>query len=400
MRLTVTWELDVRFKKGCLSPSAPELAQLLTRREPSRPARVLPVLDSGLLLARPRLLEELSAYARAQNLSLCEEAILPGGPRTKLGEDYVASLRERCHQAGLDRHSHVLAVGGGALQDAAAFAAATYRRGLRLTRLPSTLLSQCAAGSALRCGLDSMGGKDLLGCFSPPFGLLIDAELPESQDERGRRLGSAEALRAALAHDARFFEWIRDQPDPLERAEEMTRRSVMLGLEQVLHGGDPFEQGQGRRLDFGGWAAPRLEQLGLEHGSALALGMALDTVLSTLLSGLHLSEAQEILRVLERLGLPLWHEVLEKLDETALEDYRRQQGGSLAVTLLRRAGGAMMASEIPYDALRAAVRQLGQRQESPSAILSKTGQPAHQQDSSFEPQWKRVPQAEQRSFKE
>lgn len=395
----MSWELDIRFKRGCLSPAAPELAQMLMRREPSKPARAIPVVDSGLLLARPRLLQELGAYARAHNISLCEEALLPGGARARLGEDYAASLRERFHQASLDRHCHVLALGGGSLQDAAAFAAATYRRGLRLTRLPSTVLSQCATASAMRCGLDALGGKDILGCFAPPFGLLIDTELPETQDERSRRFGVAEALRAALVHDARFFEWLKDQPSPLERADELTRRAALLGLEHVLHGGDPFEHGQGRRLDFGGWAAPRLEQAGLTHGEALAVGMALDTVLSTLLSGLHLAEAQQILQLLEHLGLPLWHEALERLDETALEEYRRQQGGTLAVTLLRRPGGAMLASEVPYNALREAVKQLGQRQLAAEGSGSALGQPAHQQDSSFEPQWKRVPQAEQRSFK-
>lgn len=373
MRLTVTWELDVRFKRGCLRPESPDLAQLLTRREPQRTHRLLAVLDGGLVEARPGLPGELRAYCQARGLVTAgEPVILPGGELIKEGDGHARLLHERFEAARLDRHSHVLAVGGGALLDAAGFAAATFHRGVRLTRLPTTVLSQADSGVGVKCGVNAMGQKNLIGAFYPPFGVLMDADFLSTLPPRERSAGCAEAVKVALVRDAVFFQWLCDQPDALDRLEEITRRSALLHLDHILRGGDPFEQGRGRPLDFGHWAAHKLEMLSgrrLRHGEAVAIGMALDVRLSVLLAGLHESEAEAIFRLLRHLGLPLWHEAVEGLDAGALDEFRRHLGGDLSITLLRQPGAPVEVSEAPEAAVREAIARL-KTCASPEAVRS------------------------------
>ena len=123
--------------------------------------------------------------------------VLPGGEACKQDESVYRAIVAAVHERGIDRHSAVVAVGGGAFLDAAGFAAATAHRGVRLVRLPTTVLSQADSGVGVKNGLNTFGKKNFTGSFHVPFAVLNDFALLETQSADGQRAGMIEAVKVA-----------------------------------------------------------------------------------------------------------------------------------------------------------------------------------------------------------
>ena len=178
-----------------------------------------------------------------------------------------------------------------------------------------------------------------------------DQDLIDDLPPREKIAGMAEAVKVALIRDADFFTWLERNADDLvtfapEATAYLIRRCAELHMHQIGHGGDPFETGSARPLDFGHWSAHKLESLThhhLRHGEAVAIGIALD-VRYSVLTGL-LAEGQDIriCALLEHLGFRLWHPALETTANDGsvavikgLRDFQEHLGGELTVTLLDR----------------------------------------------------------------
>lgn len=377
-QLTVCFEFPVRFTADALNPGNPDLLTVLRRREPFRRHRVLFVIDSGLLAAQPGLAENSLAYLRAHKGSLTPAAaplVVEGGERLKNRAGSVDWLRARFAAAGLDRQSHVVVAGGGAVLDAVGFAAATLRRGLRVTRLPSTVLAQADACVALKNGVNAFGRKNAVGAFAAPFAVVCDARLLDTLPERERSSGMAEAFKVALASDASFFHWICENAGRLaawdrKAVDPLVRWSARLHLDHVVKAGDPFEQDGGRSLDLGHWAARKLETLTehkLSHGQAVSIGLAVDLLLSRELCGLDDAVVEPGLAALERLGLPIWHEALDAYEDgrravlRGLDELRDHTGGELSVRLLAEVGNTVELDAIDEHAAVRALDSLKRR---------------------------------------
>jgi 3-dehydroquinate synthase len=158
----------------------------------------------------------------------------------------------------------------------------------------------------------------VLGTFVPPFAVLNDRRFLESLGRRDTIAGMAEAVEVALIRDAEFFTWLEAHAPELadcagDAVGELIRRAAGLHLEHIATSGDPFEMGSARPLDFGHWAAHRLESLTrnrLRHGEAVAIGIALDTLYSRAAGLVPAAVVERILDLLEGLGLPRWDEAL------------------------------------------------------------------------------------------
>jgi 3-dehydroquinate synthase len=377
-RFTVEHEYPVVFVRGAFHGDARELAWATTRGAVHGRCPVFVVLDGGLLAARPALASEIEvAIGRHAEVLELRGApfVLPGGEAAKNDPALVTALLARFADAKLDRHATVLAVGGGAVLDAAGYAAATAHRGLRLLRVPSTVLSQCDGGVGVKTGVNAFGAKNFLGTFTPPRAVLVDFELLSTLPLREARAGMAEAVKVALIRDARLFEWLEANADGLGRAEpvlveELVRRCAILHLDHIARGGDPFEAGSARPLDYGHWAAHKLELMSgheLRHGEAVAIGMLLDARYAEqrgLLPSLDLGRLAGLLR---RLGLPASHPALfrgsgRRLEVlSGLQDFREHLGGNLSVTLLRGVGAAEEVHEMDEATVEAAVAWLGEQ---------------------------------------
>jgi 3-dehydroquinate synthase len=376
-RFTVEHHYPVVFARGAFRAGAPELAWTIARGRPGRHP-VLVVLDGGLVAARPELPNELEA-ALASHAGLLDVRgkpyVLPGGETVKNDPAFITALLERFVESKLDRHATVIAVGGGALLDAAGYAAAVAHRGLRLLRVPSTVLSQCDGGVGVKTGVNALGAKNFLGTFTPPWAVLVDFDLLSTLPLREARAGMAEAVKVALVRDAGLFEWLEANADALGRAdppliEQLVRRCALLHLEHIARGGDPFEAGSARPLDYGHWAAHKLELASrheLRHGEAVAIGMLLDARYAEQRGLLSSKDLGRLSELLARLGLPASHPSLFRRSGGRLEllaglqDFREHLGGELSVTLLRGVGVAEEVHEIEEAAVERAVEWLGER---------------------------------------
>jgi 3-dehydroquinate synthase len=369
-RFTTVFEYPVVFTAGVFSPDNPALADVLARLEPARVHRVFVVIDDGVASAWPDLAADIAAYARANAtrlLLVAEPVIVAGGEAAKNDPEVVARLQARFHAAALDRHSFVLIVGGGAVLDMVGYAAATTHRGLRVVRIPTTVLAQNDSGVGVKNGVNALGVKNLLGTFAPPFAVLNDHRFLETLSDRDRIEGTAEAVKVALIRDRAFFEWLEAHAGRIAAFEAdavstAIRRCAELHLAHIASSGDPFEAGSARPLDFGHWSAHKLETLtghALRHGEAVAMGIALDSRYSVETRLLDERSLDRICALLEALGLPIWDDALMQRDARGglvvlrgLEDFRQHLGGELSLTLLRAIGEGIEVHEVDEEALQ------------------------------------------------
>lgn len=363
----------VRHTRDCLSPQNPALADTLRAQEPFRRQRVLFLIDAGLAAAQPRVVEAAAAYASSRKASLVAAAspvVVEGGERAKNRPELCDWLRARLTGAGLDGESHVVAVGGGALLDAAGFAAGTLRRPPRVTRVPTTLLSQASAAYSPRSAVNAFGRKDALSVYRPPFAVLVDPKFLASLADRQKRAGLAEIVRTALACDADLFHWMIDHVRSLasfdrRSLETAARRAARAHCRGVAEG-EPFGTQRVLPADFGLWATQRIEAEAngdLLHGEAVAAGTAVDLLLSVLLTGLPPASARAALELLSAFGLPLWHDVLGAADEagapallSAVAEYAT--AATPSVPLLRGLGRGEPSLAISAEAAAAALEAL------------------------------------------
>jgi 3-dehydroquinate synthase len=368
----VTYDYPVVFTRDVFAPGNDVLVNVLSRAGDG-PHRILPVIDSGLLAADPELPEQLARFAErhpARVELVTEPLIVRGGEICKRDPQEVAEFHQLVAKHALCRHSYALVIGGGAVLDAIGFAAATAHRGIRLIRMPSTTLAQNDAGIGVKNAINHMGRKNFLGTFAPPYAVINDFALLDSLSERDLCAGIAEAVKVALIKDAGFFNSLYEGRRALASfvpkvMEGMIVRCAELHLEHIRTSGDPFELGSARPLDFGHWAAHKLEELtdgDLRHGEAVAIGIAIDALYSCRIGLIDEGQLHQIYAVLEDIGLDLNHPALRSLEvERALSDFREHLGGRLCITLPDGIGQAVEVDSIDIELMKRCVQTLSRR---------------------------------------
>ena len=335
------------------------------------------ILDQNVAEACPLLSIDFQRYVQSHSDQLESAAPplrVPGGEAAKNEPGVLKIVQD--HLAGLDfdRQSVVVVIGGGAVLDMAGYAAATTHRGVRLVRLPTTVLSQDDAGVSVKNGVNAYGRKNYFGTFSPPFAVINDGHFLATLSRRDTIAGMSEAVKAALIRDGEFFGWIADHADGLldgrmDDVSTLVRRSAALHVQHIAGCGDPFEQGNARPLDFGHWAAHKLEALSryeLRHGEAVSIGVALDTLYSCRAGFLKPEAARAVIALLGHLGLPLWHEALAQDDLLdGLREFREHLGGELKITLLSGIGEGFETDRIEADLMLAALDDLREVSHAP-----------------------------------
>jgi 3-dehydroquinate synthase len=374
--IQVAWQLRVFFTEDVFAPANPLLQQVLAE---AAPRKVLVVLEDSLAQALPGFEEAVEHYFRscAGNVQLTRSPIfVSGGEQAKYSHTIVTDLLSHIQRNHIDRHSYLVAIGGGALLDVAGFAAATAHRGIRLLRVPTTTLSQADSGVGVKNGLNAFGQKNFMGVFAPPFAVINDFNLLATLPPRDKRAGYVEAVKIACIRDAAFFDEIEASAGKLAAFDppamkRLIFRCAELHLDHIATCGDPFETGSARPLDFGHWAAHKLEILShsrISHGEAVAIGIALDVLYSRRLGWLDAGSADRILNLLQRLGFTLFATELLNDDSCfhfhildGLEEFRQHLGGQLTITLLRGIGHAVETHEMLPDFVLEAVQELRQR---------------------------------------
>jgi 3-dehydroquinate synthase len=335
--------------------------------------------DAGLESAFPGFAEKMTRWfaAQAGRVRLeAEPVALPGGEIVKNDAHQLERVWATINAAKICRHSFVIALGGGAVLDMVGFAAATAHRGIPVVRLPTTSLSQADGGVGVKNGVNYFGKKNWLGAFVVPHAVVNDLALLHGLPPREKRAGLIEAVKVSLIRDADFFEFIAARADALaaftpEPYEAVIRESARQHLEHIATGGDPFERGSARPLDFGHWAAHKLEQLSefrVSHGEAVAIGMAVDLIYARRTGLLPEPVAERILAVIQRLGFELYAPITQVRGSSGrqdmldgLEEFREHLGGRLTIPMIRAPGQRLDVHEMDGPAVKASMDELRAR---------------------------------------
>ncbi|WP_303311243.1 3-dehydroquinate synthase [Hymenobacter sp. BT730] len=381
----VAFSYTVHFTEGLFQLDNPLLAEVLGQDGGDEPRKVFFVLDSGVMEHHPYLEAAITDYVATHGAVMRLSGpitVIPGGEQCKNQPALIQQLLEAVDTNHIDRHSYVVGLGGGALLDLVGYVASVAHRGIRHIRIPTTVLSQNDSGIGVKNSVNAFGKKNFLGNFAPPYAVLNDAQFLLTLEDRDWRGGMAEALKVALIKDAAFFHFIQENASRLAARDMPTmqyliHRCAELHLQHIA-GGDPFEQGSSRPLDFGHWAAHKLEQLShyrLRHGEAVAMGIALDSTYSHLQGRISSTELEQILDVMRTLGFALYApEMAMHLEDAThpqsllrgLQEFREHLGGKLTVTLLEAIGRGVEVHEMENELLMEAVRQL--REYQPAVI--------------------------------
>ncbi len=334
---------------------------------------MLVVIDANVDRCHPHLGQRIKSYALVQPLELLNKPlIIGGGEGAKADARVLESIYQRVAEEKVDRHSYILAIGGGALLDAVGYAAATAHRGIRLVRMPSTVLAQNDAGIGVKNGVNYLARKNFLGAFAPPHAVINDHALLATLDERDKRAGIAEAVKVALIKDGQFFTELYNRRHALASFDDAALRRMIfrcaeLHLDHIRNSGDPFEMGSARPLDFGHWSAHKLEALShyrIRHGEAVAIGIVLDALYCLRRQMLSAQDFERIWQLLSDVGFELWCPELDSLDVAAsLEEFREHLGGSLSVTLLTGLGAAIEVHDIDLPTMFDCVRSLAEQRD-------------------------------------
>jgi 3-dehydroquinate synthase len=364
--VTVTFDYQVHFTFDLFNPTNDLLRSVLNPNPDGAATNFIVVVDGGLIASMPNLVGQIQAYADAPwavgdhryadtiNLKTTPLVIV-GGETIKNDPAQVPIVQQLIHDVGLCRHSYVVAIGGGALLDLVGYAAATSHRGVRLVRVPTTVLAQDDSGVGVKNGVNAFGKKNFLGTFTPPYAVINDGAFLVNLPQRDWIAGIAEAIKVALIKDAPFFKWLCAHAEALVQRDlgimqQLIYRSCQHHLTHIGTYGDPFEMGSSRPLDFGHWSAHRLEHLTnyrLRHGEAVAIGMAIDSTYSYLSGAIDEAGWRQIMQLLQTFGFALTvPELVEFADRPehpqsvfrGLSEFREHLGGELTLMLLRDIG--------------------------------------------------------------
>ncbi len=383
-RFAVTFSYPVFFTQQLFDPQNPQLRDFLSQYgESDFRKKIFFCIDSGVLEAHPTLPDQIAHYFRSVEGITCvpEWLVIPGGEASKNDPDLFEQIVDAVDRFGIDRHSFVAAIGGGAVLDLVGYAAAVSHRGVKHVRIPTTVLSQNDSGVGVKNGINYKGKKNFLGTFAPPIAVFNDSDFLRTLDDRDWRSGISEAIKVALIKDKAFFEWIETNAFALsqrdaESMQYLIHRCAELHV-QHISSGDPFESGSARPLDFGHWSAHKLEYLtnfDIRHGEAVAIGIALDTYYSLLAGRLTEADTQRVLNVLTQLGFELYHPALAENDSfhliNGLREFQEHLGGRLTITLLDAVGKGVEVHEMDNELIQKSVAALqGNRFENVTEVL-------------------------------
>lgn len=357
IRVTLAATTDRSYDVVCGSGLADELGQALRRCGASR---AVVVCDASLEATHGRT---MAAGISAAGIDASVLLVPPGEASKSVTE--AARLWDACARSGVDRGTHVVAVGGGVVGDLAGFVAATFMRGLPVWQVPTTLVAQVDSSVGGKTGINLEAGKNLVGVFWQPRGVFADIDTLATLPHREFISGLAEVVKYGMILDPDLFTWLEEgvsnllDRDPLA-LEHIVGRSIRLKA-SVVEADERETSGARAALNYGHTFGHALEAVAgygrLLHGEAVAIGMAWAARLARALGRIPHDVVARQDRLLERLGLPISTSSLTPApDVRALLDAMRRDkksvGGKLRFVLPDRIGHVELVDGVAEDEVR------------------------------------------------
>jgi len=362
---SVRFEYKVFFTEHLFNSTNRAFKDFLNSQRTDTIKKILFVIDEGVSVNHPLLENDIREYfSDLDGFNLIDKfLVIEGGEHAKNSEMLFYSLVDAVDEYGIDRHSFIVAIGGGSILDLVGYASAVSHRGIRHIRIPTTVLSQNDSGVGVKNGINYNIKKNFLGTFVPPVAVFNDFHFLTTLPIEEWRSGISEAIKVALIKDKNFFDWLQENAEALalrnmKAMQHLIRRCAEMHLKHIA-GGDPFEMGSSRPLDFGHWSAHKLEQLSdftIRHGEAVALGIALDSAYSYISGRLSAEDVKSIIKLLKNVGFAVTHPLMEIKDENSvilkgLNEFREHLGGKLTIMLLDAIGKGVEVHELDQTLL-------------------------------------------------
>ena len=371
----VNFKYSLHFTSGLFESNNKLFKEVIESYKPNEQVKLLFVVDNGVLKKHPKLIDRIRNYCllHSSQLLFTECLVIEGGEISKNNYNNVDRIIGAINNNGICRHSFVIVIGGGAVIDMAGYAASVAHRGVKLIRIPTTVLSQNDAAIGVKNGINAYSKKNFIGTFAPPYAIINDSDFLTSLEQRDWIAGVAEAIKVALIKDEFFFKTIKENAIKLKERDmgamlKIIYRCAEMHMEHIAKGGDPFESGSSRPLDFGHWSAHKLEQMSnysLRHGEAVAKGIALDLVYSKLIGFISAEILDEILKVMVDIGFDLSIPVSgdEEMQELlkGIQEFREHLGGELTITLINGIGQKVDVHKIDIELMKNAVNSLNNK---------------------------------------
>lgn len=314
--------------------------------------RALLVTDENVAPLEARFVAALASVGITATL-----AVIPSGEHSK-SLDRAADLYDDLVRLRADRHTAIIALGGGVIGDLAGFVAATYARGLPLLMVPTTLLAQVDSSVGGKVGVNHPRAKNIIGAFHQPIGVWIDTDTLYSLPDREYRSGLAEVIKYGVILDAEFFTYLEQHSEAiLARAPQPLRHIVAHCCRlkaDVVSKDEREESGLRAVLNFGHTIGHAIEAVSgygasFRHGEAVAVGMVSESALAERLGWITSETGKRVSAIVERFGLPVSAPGLDPdaLIETMSRDKKNQKGKTRFV--LPRAIGKVELTDAPTE---------------------------------------------------
>lgn len=288
-----------------------------------------------------------------------EVAIIPDGETSKNLRE-AEKLYTRAIEAGLDRKSVVIALGGGVVGDLAGFVAATFMRGIDLIQIPTTLLAQVDSSVGGKTAVNHELGKNLIGAFHQPRAVFIDLNFLKTLPDREIKSGLGEVVKYGVISDAKFFSYLEDNVEKILRRDLKTlahivKRSCEIKAEVV--GADEKESGLRRILNFGHTMAHAIEEQThykkYRHGEAVAIGMIAAAQISSELGKTSADNVARLERLIKKFGMVTDCAGLDadKLYDVTFRD-KKTVGGVVNWVLMKNFGEVEICSDVPAQIVK------------------------------------------------
>ena len=316
----------------------------------------------AFLLSHPSLYKlygaPVEASLRAAGFAV-EACLVPEGERSKTLLS-ASRLFTRLARGGADRHSVMCALGGGVIGDLAGFVAATYMRGMPLVQMPTSLLAMVDSSVGGKTAVDHKLGKNLIGAFYPPRAVFTDTALLQSLPEREYLCGLSEIVKAGAIGDVELFQFIEQHIEAIRQREDavlttLIERAIAVKVRVVQE--DPYEKGVRAILNFGHTLGHALEAATIysaySHGEAVAVGMALVSILSERLGYCTPATRSRLCALIEALGLPTTYTGVppQRLLEIMTHD-KKSLNGVVRFVLLKDIGDVAFHQQVPVEVLQ------------------------------------------------
>jgi 3-dehydroquinate synthase len=287
-----------------------------------------------------------AAVETLQTAGVAAEAlVVPDGEAAKSAA-VAAGLWDELGRLGLTRSDAVVGLGGGAVTDLAGFVAATWLRGVRVVQVPTSVLGMVDAAVGGKTGIDTPAGKNLVGAFHPPAGVLADTDVLAGLPEAEFRSGLAEVVKCGFIADGAILDLLTADPTGRGDLEELIERSVQVKADAV--GQDLHDTGVREFLNYGhtlGHAVERVEDFGWRHGEAVAVGLVFAAELAGQAGLLTPGEVDRHRSLIAAMGLPTTYRGDWQRLQAVMRLDKKARGASLRVVVLDGIGNPIILTD-------------------------------------------------------